>query len=226
MKRFVRFLCAILAISLLCAVPSFASGNAPEDPSVFDVNIIVNGSEYATAPVSASVDVNVYTFDIEELLDAFGFELDYDEETNTASLSAQDGTIASVLFYEMQGTKAAESETAAEAAPAGTADEEPPAVGSKNTAAAMAITKNVPNARPAAYEKVREAPERKLPSAMPDGYKKPVRDNAERKVPNAIPAAMEKQYRHDASNAVTVRSTDVRMLPSAIPSIRRMLTYG
>ena len=87
--------------------------------SSFDVTIRVNGSDYAVAPVSASVNGNTYTFQIGELLAAFGVELTYDEETNVASLSADVTSLLSALIAQ----QTAVSEQPASSEPA--ASEEP-----------------------------------------------------------------------------------------------------
>ena len=85
-----------------------ASGEPSAEPmteeaaaeSSFDVTIRVNGSDYAVAPVSASVNGNTYTFQIGELLAAFGLELTYDEETDVASLTADITSLLGALMVQ------------------------------------------------------------------------------------------------------------------------------
>ena len=82
---------------------------ASEEPAVeesaavtssFDVTIRVNGSDYAVAPVTASVAGNTYTFQIGELLAAFGMSLTYDEETDVASVTADITSLLGAIMLE------------------------------------------------------------------------------------------------------------------------------
>ena len=93
-----------------------ASGEPSVEPveeaaaeSSFDVTIRVNGTDFAVAPVSASVNGDTYTFQIGELLAAFGLELTYDEETDVASLRAD---VTSLLGALMMQEAAASEQTA------------------------------------------------------------------------------------------------------------------
>lgn len=55
----------------------------------FDVSFLVNGEEYETACVEYTVEENVYTFRLGELLDVLGLELSYDEESRVVSVSGR-----------------------------------------------------------------------------------------------------------------------------------------
>lgn len=110
-----------------------ASGEPSGEPaaesaveSSFDVTIRVNGTDYAVAPVTAAVEGNTYTFQIGELLAAFGLELSYDEETDVASITADVTSILGMLMLQEMGM----DETAEEAPETDipVAEEETPAV--------------------------------------------------------------------------------------------------
>lgn len=98
-----------------------ASGEPSEEVAVensFDVTIRVNGSDYAVAPVTASVNGNTYTFQIGELLAAFGLELVYDEATNVASLKADIASLlGAIMIQEATQDPSASAEPAASGEP-------------------------------------------------------------------------------------------------------------
>jgi len=98
-KKFGKILLFSLIFSVFCIVSAFCA----EDAQTFFVNIVVNGDEYAEVKIGASVDGNVYTFQVNELLGALGLNLTYDETTDIAAVSAKEGTLAEVLFSEMSG---------------------------------------------------------------------------------------------------------------------------
>ena len=104
MSRFFRILVAVFAISLFCAVSAFAADDAADAAASFDVNIIVNGNEYGAAEVTASVEGNVYTFELRELFDLLGVDVSYDEDTDTAVLSARPDSLAAVLFTTLEAS--------------------------------------------------------------------------------------------------------------------------
>ena len=98
----VKKLGKILLFALIFGVFCMASAFCAEDVQTFSVNIVVNGDEYAEAEIGASVDGNVYTFQVNELLEALGLNLTYDEETDVATISAEPDTLAAVLFSELE----------------------------------------------------------------------------------------------------------------------------
>ena len=89
MKRLLVMIPAILVICLFFAVSASAASDEPQAAASFDVNIVVNGDEYAVVSVSASAEGNVYAFDLSELLCALGVDMAYDEDTQTVSLTAK-----------------------------------------------------------------------------------------------------------------------------------------
>lgn len=111
MKKVWNIFFMILLMSLLLSVSAFASGEPSGEPSAepsgepsgglaegpmdagFDVTIRVNGEEYKKVEVGVSVDENVYSFAIGDLLDALGVTLTYDEDTDTASITADVGSV-------------------------------------------------------------------------------------------------------------------------------------
>jgi len=88
-KRLLVMIPAILVICLFFAVSASAASDEPQAAASFDVNIVVNGDEYAVVSVSASAEGNVYAFDLSELLCALGVDMAYDEDTQTVSLTAK-----------------------------------------------------------------------------------------------------------------------------------------
>ena len=92
----------ILLITLIFGVLLAASAFASEDADTFTVTVVVNGCEYCDAEIGASVDENVYTFQIGELLDALGLEMTFDDASDTITLSAREDTLAEVLFSELE----------------------------------------------------------------------------------------------------------------------------
>ena len=125
----------ILLITLLFGVLFAVSAFASEDVGTFTVTVIVNGCEYCNAEIGASVDENVYTFRIGELLDALGLEMTYDDESDTITLSAREDTLADVLFSELEpadndseapsGEPEGAASAASAAAPSGEPSDEP-----------------------------------------------------------------------------------------------------
>lgn len=106
-----------------------ASGEPVAETAVessFDVTIRVNGTDYAVAPVTAAVEGNTYTFQIGELLAAFGLELSYDEETDVASITADVTSILGMLMLQELGMDETAEEVLEAELPV--AEEETPAI--------------------------------------------------------------------------------------------------
>jgi len=110
----VKKLGKILLFALIFGVFGMVSAFCAEDVQTFSVNIVVNGDEYAEAEIGASVDGNVYTFQVNELLEALGLNLTYDEETDIATLSAEPDTLAAVLFSELEPSEEPSGEPSGE----------------------------------------------------------------------------------------------------------------
>lgn len=113
-RKFGKILLISFVICLFFAVSAFAAEDTAEAAATFDVNIVVNGDEYVTVPVGASVEGNVYTFEIGELLDAIGLKLTYSEESGVAVLAAEHDTLAAVLFCELEPSGEPSDEASAE----------------------------------------------------------------------------------------------------------------
>ena len=82
--------------------------------------------DYAVAPVTAAVEGNTYTFQIGELLAAFGLELSYDEETDVASITADVTSILGMLMLQELGMDETAEEVPEAELPV--AEEETPAI--------------------------------------------------------------------------------------------------
>ena len=147
-KKLGRILLFALIFSVFCVVSAFCA----EDAQSFSVNILVNGDEYAEVQIGASVDENVYTFQVNELLDALGLELTYNEETRVAAISAVPDTLGAVLFSELE-VGSASGEPSEE--PSGEPSAEPGGEASGE-----------PSEEPAAEASGEPSPE---PAAQPDG---------------------------------------------------------
>ena len=89
------------------AEPVAAEEEAAGETDSFDVTVRVNGEDYAVAQIAASVEENVYTFQIGEILDAFGITLTYDEETNIAILTADMESLLAVVMAQAVAEQAA-----------------------------------------------------------------------------------------------------------------------
>lgn len=63
----------------------------------FDVSFLVNGEECETADVEYTVEENVYTFRLSELMDALGIEISYDEETRVVTITPTEGGLMQLL---------------------------------------------------------------------------------------------------------------------------------
>lgn len=114
-KKLAAILFSVLIFTVLFAVSAAAAGEADS----FDVTIVVNGDEYADVKIGASVDENVYTFQVNELLDALGLEITYDEDTDVAVISARPESLAEVLLSEIDSLESPSGE------PSGEPSEEP-----------------------------------------------------------------------------------------------------
>lgn len=119
MKKLAAILFSVLIFTVLFAV----SAAAAEEADSFDVTIVVNGDEYADVKIGASVDANVYTFQVNELLDALGLEITYDEASDVAVISARPESLAEVLLSEIDSLDTASGEPSAE--PSGEPSDEP-----------------------------------------------------------------------------------------------------
>jgi len=126
---------------------------ASEEPAVeesvavtssFDVTIRVNGSDYAVAPVTATVAGNTHTFQIGDLLAAFGMSLTYDEETDVANITAD---ITSLLGALIVQEMASETEASASGEPSAepAASEEPAPVEEEAVVEAIPATDGTEN---------------------------------------------------------------------------------
>lgn len=166
MRRLGNLLLATLAISLFFAVSAFAAEDTAETRASFDVDIVVNGDEYATVAVGASVDGNVYTFEIGELLDALGLELTYSEESDTAVFAARDDSLAAALFCELHPS----AEPSAE--PSGEPSAEPSAEPSgEPSSEPSGEPSSEPSGEPSA-EPLTEAAEEAVISDLSDGIRR------------------------------------------------------
>ena len=145
LKRLNTILFLILLMALALSVSAFASGEPSGEPSAepieeasgepsaepaeeaelpgFDVTIKVNGDEYTTVTIGASVEGNVYTFQIAQLLEVLGANLVYDEQTDVATLTAEPNSLMSVFLAQLEADK----ESAASGEPG--ASDEPAASG-------------------------------------------------------------------------------------------------
>lgn len=237
MKKMIRVLCILQAVVLLFAVPAFATEDGAAEPASFDVNIFVNGDEYATASIGAEVEENVYSFNILALLDVFGFDMTYDEQTDTASVTARDGTVAAVLFSDFEGYSS-DGEAAAAAAVDEVREqtyEEPPVVGSRVTVASF-TGKNVPKAMEAVREKhaLRAAAVKSLPDSRAPYIKKNAghaspevrRPDARASVVKMAAPKADVQPKQAELRVVNVKSAlqrpiSVKNVPTAMPAEKR-----
>ena len=160
LKRLNTILFLILLMALALSVSAFASGEPSGEPSAepieeasgepstepaeeaelpgFDVTIKVNGDEYTTVTIGASVEGNTYTFQIAALLEALGANLVYDEQTDVATITAEPNSLMCVFMAQLEADKTsaasggpgASDEPAASGEPSGEigASEEPAAL--------------------------------------------------------------------------------------------------
>lgn len=169
MKKLGYILLLALLIAAALTVGALASGEPSAEPSGepaavppaaeandavrLPVTIVVNGDTYKEATVAMSRDGNRYTFEIAELLEAFGAELDYDEQTDTAVLRPTGDGLAAAAVQSMTAAqlwgRAGETGGDADDAPSG----EPSAAGPDAEASADAAS-----AAPAAAPSVRAMP--------------------------------------------------------------------
>lgn len=142
LKKLNKVLLFALLIAAALTVSAFASGEPSGEPLAaasaepsgepsaepakaelpgFEVTLKVNGDEYATVTVGASVEGNIYTFQITELLEALGMNLTYDEETDVATMTAEPDSLMAVFMaqLEAESTTGASDEPAASGEPSG-----------------------------------------------------------------------------------------------------------
>ncbi len=153
LKKSGKVLFLVMLMGMILAVSAFASGEpgasgepaaeASDEPAAadelasFDVTINVNGIEFTTVQVGIAVDGNTYTFQIAELLEAVGMNLSYDEQADTALITAEPGSLTEVFLKELEtadGTDKASDEMGASDEPIVGASEEPGASGEPNAA--------------------------------------------------------------------------------------------
>ena len=168
MKKLLAMLPAILVICLFFAVSaSAASDEAPAAVS-FDVNIIVNGGEYAVVHVSAEAEGNEYSFDLSELLGALGVSMAYDEADRTVTVTAAppaeeaektEPVKPSAWPADRGDVRALRAGKAAEAVPAETEGDTAPAADAE---AAADVTEEAPAAE-ASPMPVRRVPDARAP---------------------------------------------------------------
>lgn len=113
MKKFGKIALLALMLCLFSGISAFASGEPSAGPvsepivgseirdrlSVdrFDVSFLVDGEECETADVEYTVEQNVYTFRLSELMEALGIEISYDEETRVVTVIPTDGGLVQLL---------------------------------------------------------------------------------------------------------------------------------
>lgn len=121
MKKFGKIALLALMLCLILGISAFASSEPSGEPSGepsaepvsepivgseirdklsvnrFDVSFLVNGEECETADVEYTVEENVYTFRLSELMDALGIEISYDEESRVVTIIPTDGGLMQLL---------------------------------------------------------------------------------------------------------------------------------
>ncbi len=95
------------------------SGEPSGEPSSFEITILLNGEEYDAVSIGITVEENVYTFDVSELFSAFGIVMSYDEDSDVAEISAEEGSLMAVMLTQMTDAAVSDgADAAAESAPA------------------------------------------------------------------------------------------------------------
>lgn len=172
LKKLNKILFLILLMVLTLSVSAFASGEPSGEPSAepaaasgepsaepaaeevelssFDVTINVNGDEYVTVAIGASVEGNTYTFQIAELLEALGINLVYDEQTDVATMTAEPNSLMAVFMMQLEAESGASDEPVASGEPSaepGTSDE--PAASGEPSGEPAAAASGEPSGEPA-----------------------------------------------------------------------------
>ena len=98
MKKAGMLFLLVTALCMLLTVSGFASTEPAAQSSDFSLTVLVNGEEYSSVTVNATVEGAAYTFDLSDLMEAVGVQLEYDEQTDTATITpAGDGLTSALL---------------------------------------------------------------------------------------------------------------------------------
>ena len=108
MKKAGKIILLLLTMFVLLAAGAYASAepsaemtNAADQADTMEVTIRLNGDAYQTVKVEAAEEAGAYTFRTSDFFEALGLHLSYDEETAIATVTADPGSLMSVLLSEM-----------------------------------------------------------------------------------------------------------------------------